>query len=569
MGRREGIERRAPTPFRIAAAHEARRRIEIVAVGVAALGEKCGILRLAQCRSGSRHGPVGHGILHVVGDRLAEQIAGDVAVFLAQIAAAAVAERRVLHRLVGLFAVEAAEALHDGVGHDDHARIADHAVGLAPHQMPDGQAPLLVVDAEHRIDDIAHLLGVDHRHEGHRRTVGIPQREGRIVAEAGTGVDLLVGAVVVAVDVAELRRRDHRMVERRIEDAAGGLIARLDLHLRQLSVPGRIGRLRGRLEIPSRQFGLHGGLGTLDRHRRKGHLHQKLFAIGRIELDAGVTGIDRRSLRRHLARLLADDPPGRFRELGDEPDPLVLRPTRRIAPAADARQVIGKDEPRIGRLVPASAVLQIENHGGILRGGEGIAVQSDALGSRQFGRHAITGQGHRIVARPGHLPGPVGIGPEARRRVVGRTAGACHVTHDGHHRHVEQIADTGTAQMRVRETDDGRIALVVPRAPVPRLRDARGPQLYEAERHVGPHEDVAVAARTDFGIDVAGQLPVVRSALAAGRGAHGRAGQNQMCEFHYCSVVLSSKASVPPPRSSSCEMRYLRSGLPPRVMLRI
>ena len=60
------------------------------------------------------------------------------------------------------------------------------------------------------------------------------------------------------------------------------------------------------------------------------------------------------------------------------------------------------------------------------------------------------------------------------------------------------------------ETDDGRIGNVVSRHPVPRLRDAGGAELHGAERNVGPHEDMAVAARADIHVDILRQRLLLR-----------------------------------------------------------
>ena len=60
------------------------------------------------------------------------------------------------------------------------------------------------------------------------------KRESRIVHERRGAVDLAVGTAVVAVHVAEFGRGDHRVVKRRIENAARGVVRSLDAHLLQL-----------------------------------------------------------------------------------------------------------------------------------------------------------------------------------------------------------------------------------------------------------------------------------------------------------------------------------------------
>ena len=175
---------------------------------------------------------------------------------------------------------------------------------------------------------------------------------------------------------------------------------------------------------------------------------------------------------------------------------------------------------RLRGLVPAAAVFQVEDHGCGIRRREGVAVQTHARRGRQLGPDAVARQRHRIVARPGNFLGPVGIGPQSRRRVCLLTPGVGHIARDGHDRHVEQVADARAAQMRVREADHRRIARMVARAPVPRLRNARRTHLHQAEGDVGSHEDVPVAACADLRIDMA-RVILLRGRLRA-RAQQGR-----------------------------------------------
>ena len=266
--RGERIEGRPPALPRIPAPHEARRRVEIVAVAMAALLEILRILRLAQRLGGTRRRAVGQSVLHVIGYGLVEHLARDVAVLHAQAVAPVGIHGRLTDRLESLFAVEAPDALHDGVRHRYDARVAHHAVRLVAPQMPHRKAALLVGNMQHRLHDVGHLLGMQHRHQRHCGPVGVPQREGRIVREPGVAVDRMVRTVVVAVHVAEERRGDHRMVKGRIENPAGRLVRSLDLHLRQFIVPRLVGGLRRCVEIPSGEFRRKVRFRTLDAYGR-------------------------------------------------------------------------------------------------------------------------------------------------------------------------------------------------------------------------------------------------------------------------------------------------------------
>ena len=221
---------------------------------MAALLEILRILRLAQRLGGTRRRTVAQSVLHVIGYGLVEHLARDVAVLHAQAVAPVGIHGRLTDRLEGLFAVEASDALHDGIRHRYDARVAHHAVRLVAPQVPHRKAALLVGDMQHRLHDVGHLLGMQNGHQRHCRPVGIPQREGRIIREIGVAVDRMVRAVVVAVHVAEERRGDHRMVKGRIENPAGRLVLRLDPYLAQFVVPGPVGRGGGRLEVPPRKL---------------------------------------------------------------------------------------------------------------------------------------------------------------------------------------------------------------------------------------------------------------------------------------------------------------------------
>ena len=321
----------------------------------------------------------------------------------------------------------------------------------------------------------------------------------------------VVRSVVVPVHVAEHRRGYHRMVKGRVENPPGGLVRRRDLHLRKFGVPFGIGCLHRRLEIPTGKLGREVRLGTLHAHGPKGHFHEHLFAVVRRERRPGISLPDGLELRKG------------FRKLRDEIHALILGPARRVAPTRNAGIAL-LFEVGFGRLVPAAAVFEVEDHGGILSRGERIAVQSHALGGGHLGRDVVAHERHRVITRPHRLFRAVGIRPQARLRVFLLAAGIGHLAHHGHHRHVEQIADARAAQMRMRESDDRGIRVVVARHPIPRLGNARRTHLHHAERHVRAHEDVPVAARTDLRVYEARVIPL-GGRLRAGCQQQPRCGQ--------------------------------------------
>ena len=194
-------------------------------------------------------------------------------------------------------------------------------------------------------------------------------------------------------------------------------------------------------------------------------------------------------------------------------------------------------EAGVGDVIPAAAVLQVEDQVRVVRGRESVAVEAHAGGGGHFRRDAVALQGDAVVAGFADFPGAVRIGPGAGLRVVLRAAGGRGGAGRRHHRDVEQVADAGAAEVRVAEADDGAVAVVVAGAPVPFLRDAGRAQLHEAEGHIGAHEHVAVSARSDLRVHECGVVFGGRFSAAGGQ-QKGRSGKKNSAEFHFNVVYL-------------------------------
>ena len=473
-----------------------------MAVGLAAGEEIVVILPFAFALRGLRQCPVRDGVFETVSDRFVELI-GNISVPLVEVQPPVVAHGRTLHRFVGFRPVEAAESFQQGVGHHGDGRIADHAVGFAAHQVPDGKFALLFVDAQHRIDQVADLFGMDERQQGMRRAVGVPKREGGVIGEGRVAADRSVGAAVVAVHVAEERRRDHGVVKRCVEDPSHRRIGCFDADFRQLAVPCPAGGFAHGFEIPAGALRLHVPPGIFRGNGRKPDLDGDAFVLLRPKTEASVEFPPAGGAAVGGERIRAgeDDPFEGLREFGVEVDALVVGPARRISPALD-RTVAACGDAAVGGAVPALPVFEVEDDTRVVRCGEGVAAHSDARRGGQLDADAVAQQASGIVARRAPFVGAAETGPHARRRIAGRAASRRDFADDRHQRDVVQVADARAAQVRVTEPDDGRVGVIVAGAPVPCLRDARRTELYESERDVGAHEDVSVVARADVGIDV-------------------------------------------------------------------
>ena len=538
------VERLGEGAVDLAAAHELQVRIPEMAVGVAAVAIDDGRGLVAEELGGVRQGAVRDGVFHVVGDGLGVEVGRDVAVFHPQVLTAVGPGGGVGHRGDHLLLGEAGlEALDDVVGEGDEARVAHHAVRLVAHQVPHRQVALLLEDVVEGGGDVVAAVRVDEGHQRHLGAVGVPEGEGGVVPEVALPDDI-VGAAVLAVHVVEDGRSDHRVVHRGIEDGLGVGIRAGDGDAAQFLVPGRPrGGLRG-LEVPAGEFRGHVGLGAFDGNGGEGDLHEHLRPfLDLAQVVVAVDGLAGASALAVVVRVLRDGEfHGRLGEFGPEEDLLVLGPSRREAVSAEGLHVAGVVlddlEAGVGDVIPAAAVLQVEDEVRVVRGREGIAVEAHTGGGGHFRRDAVALQGNAVIAGFADFLRAVRIGPGAGLRVFLRSAGGRGGAGRRHHRDVEQVADACAAEVRMAEADDGPVAVVVAGAPVPALRDAGRAQLHEAEGHVGAHEHVPVATRPDLRVHEGGIVFRGRGFRVAGGQQKGRCGKKNSAEFHFNVVYL-------------------------------
>ena len=261
----EGLEEAAAA---VLAPHEAGFGVEEVAVAVAALQEVRIVFLLAEFLGGLGEGPVGDGILHVEGQRLVEEVCGNIAVLHAQVLSAVGKQGGGLHRLKGLLGVKAGNALGDGVRHRGDTRIADHAVGLVAVEVPDRQFALAPVDLEEGVHKITLPLRLQDGIERHGGAVGVPEGEDRVFG---------LGAMV-----AEEGGSDKGVIESRVENLAVFLVGSGEFHLSELVVPFPAGGVAGGLEVPAGEFRgqvLFGAFETCDGER---HLQEHLLTFVRL-----------------------------------------------------------------------------------------------------------------------------------------------------------------------------------------------------------------------------------------------------------------------------------------------
>ena len=316
-------------------------------------------------------------------------------------------------------------------------------------------------------------------------TIGVPEAPCSERGVVGTAMHLEVAAHVVARDVAPDLRRHHVVVHRRVEDGALALGAEGCLDARELLVPSFGGSAGQGVEVPgiallgiqvNEGIGLAGG--------REGHLDHYLVVGVHFEGSLAVLRV------RSLAQPIVD----RLVEAHAEVDNLVVCPAV-AATIAHQGVVVDGDDACVACLV-ANGVLQVDDDAGIVAAaGEGEAIECGALRGSHLGHDAEAVEEDAVVARDGHF------------RLVAIVAGNAltgefYVAIGRHEADVAQVAATGTAEVHLAEADNLLTRLVIAGAPVPARLELCGAGIDHAERHVGPHEDMSVVARTDSRVNV-------------------------------------------------------------------
>ena len=325
-------------------------------------------------------------------------------------------------------------------------------------------------------------------------------------------MDLSIRAAVSSVRVTEGGWSYHRVIQRGVEYLSCLGVVCLDPDSGEFPVPVIPCGLGSLVKVPARQFRLHVGICPFHAHRREGHLHQERLPFRIAEMCMGIG--------RHIPELIlpdldvASEDCQRVERLGEfciEICLLIRSPAAGETVSPEGFPVFGRLSClRVHRLdecvhgsVPATSVHQVDDYTLIFALRVGVAVHSHSGCCGELRTDSVSGQGHTVISWGRDFLCTVGIGPQAGF-LIGFTATSIGVSLSGHrhHRDIEQISYSGSAQMSVGESDDCRITVMVSRTPVPFLRDAGRSQLDEAERHVRTHEDVTMSAGADLRIDI-------------------------------------------------------------------
>ena len=366
-------------------------------------------------------------------------------------------------------------AFHQRIGHHAYGVITCHAPALVTLQAPHRQHShrILAPVGQHRPHHVGIAACLEQAQERMLGAVGIPKRKDGIVRKAFGLMHFPVHAAVAAVHVHIDGRIDHRVVQRRIE--AGLLVGRaFALHHAEFPFPCLRGLLTDFFERLSGSFRCQVLQRALRRNGRQRHFHlQHGIVAGKLKKGRYVSPGDVREVVMQVE--LAPEPtvgrllPVGIAVIGDglgkrdgeigliEAGPAVRNPESRHEGVVDNPQA----RPENFAIVVVDAVEQV--HHEALRAAFRIRVLVHAhpLCGGKPGADAAVSQSHFIIARfrvLGVVAEPL---PVAAVRIFPRTGIQLQGPGLGYHQDVAQVGMPRSAEMRVAETHDGRVVVLV------------------------------------------------------------------------------------------------------------
>ena len=150
--------------------------------------------------------------------------------------------------------------------------------------------------------------------------------------------------------------------------------------------------------------------------------------------------------------------------------------------------------PHILLVVVVDAMHQVEDDVGIVRRRERVLMKADARRRRHFGEDVVIVESDFVVGRFSRLVRMRECGTESGRRIALRAGFELKVANRRHYQKVAEIRMAGTAEMRVRKSDDRAVVVLVAgavsvrffvifSADVVRLLIGVGRKLYRTEWH--------------------------------------------------------------------------------------
>ncbi len=141
---------------------------------------------------------------------------------------------------------------------------------------------------------------------------------------------------------------------------------------------------------------------------------------------------------------------------------------------------------------------KVEHHVGRVSAGKSVAVHADASSGSEFDKNISIVKSNGVIARRSSFILVL--------KASGFATGWKTVIYKWQQEDVAVIGDAGAAEMRMAETVDFRIRVVITGATIPTCEPCIRAELDHAERNDRAGECVAVTGSADEGIDVAREI---------------------------------------------------------------
>ena len=181
--------------------HEACRRIEEVLVVHGPFHVICMIFRTVEFCGDLCNAPVIKGVFERVGHAPAMLLLRNVPEANEVRRAALQLVCALLHRLVGLFPVEAGDAFQDGIRDDGDRMVPGHGIGFPGADVPYRQQSVVVVERQHAVDHVGHPAGLGDGEQGVQRPESVPEGEYRVFITVSLLSDCPVMGPVTSVGI--------------------------------------------------------------------------------------------------------------------------------------------------------------------------------------------------------------------------------------------------------------------------------------------------------------------------------------------------------------------------------
>ena len=391
--------------------------------------------------------------------------------------------RRNHHCFQCLFHIIATDALHVCIGNDGSRVITNHCTRFARRKRPDRKFASHFVHVEQRLYHVVHQGRIGQGHQRMPCTERIPSRERRISGLSfRSHCYAAVVTTILVVDIVGTVRHHQRMIPGGIEISALRFGSSLHTHDRKFFFPSRFRLLADSIEVEVRHVMQQILTGILHADDREAHLGNQFTFLS--ETCHSLLFID-------LLQLL-----NRFGELKHKIDVLIVHPA--TGTAHSHQFIVGSllHFRFVDEIVRVQDMCQIHNHRCILVVQVRIAVHAGKGRGSQLYLDLFIRQFYGIIARTCFF----GIVRESSRQedvsLPSCTDRLCRRTKQ----HIAQVLTSRTAQVSMRETEDGRVGIVIARAGIPIAPTGIGTQLHCPERSRRTRISMSMETCPDKGI---------------------------------------------------------------------